>query len=160
MKTDFNFSVAVNLGVTPELTALMTQLFGYLGNHAPATQSSDKTQEEVAPKVESEKSQKAEEPKPQAGEEEVKPEPTEEDVRAAMHRARMHIEGEDYKDNTDGELYKKYHKNLTAEFKRLASLFGADKPSLLSPENRGSFINACNELTILPTGNIGSAVPF
>ena len=48
-----------------------------------------------------------------------------------MHRTRTRIEGEDYKENTDGEKYQKYHKQLTASFKNISALLGADKPSAL-----------------------------
>lgn len=166
MKTDFNFTVAVNLGVTPELTAFVGQVLSYMSNHTPTASISAPAISEAPAEVKEEEPQpvaeeaKPETPSPQPSKEEKKGELTEEDVRAAMHRARMHIEGEDYKDNTDSELYKKYHKKLNAEFKRIASLLGADKPSLLAPENRQSFINACDVLTVLPDGNIGSAVPF
>ncbi len=166
MKTDFSFNIAVNLGMTPELTALMGQVLSYLGNHTPNASISAPTVSEAPAEVKEEEpqpvveEQKTEAPSLQPDKEEKKEEFTEEDVRAAMHRARMNIEGEDYKDNTDSELYKKYHKKLNAEFKRIASLLGADKPSLLTPENRQSFINACDVLTVLPDGKIGNAVPF
>ncbi len=168
MKTDFSFNIAVNLGVTPELTALAGQVLSYLGNHTPGASISAPTISEAPAEVKEEdplpvvEEKKTEAPslQPDKEEKKKKEEFTEEDVRAAMHRARMNIEGEDYKDNTDSELYKKYHKALNAEFKRIASLLGADKPSLLTPENRQSFINACDVLTVLPDGNIGNAVPF
>lgn len=85
---------------------------------------------------------------------------TAEDVRAAMHKTRQRIEGEDYKENTNGDLYKKYHKPLTAQFKNIAALLGADKPSALPPDKIANFIELCNGLQIMEDGTIGSNCPF
>lgn len=85
---------------------------------------------------------------------------TAEDVRAAMHATRQRIEGEDYKENTNGDLYKKYHKPLTAQFKNIAALLGADKPSALPPDKIANFIEQCNGLQIMEDGTIGSNCPF
>lgn len=85
---------------------------------------------------------------------------TAEDVRAAMHKTRQRIEGEDYKESTNGDLYKKYHKQLTAQFKNIAALLGADKPSALPPDKIASFIEQCDELRVMEDGTIGSNCPF
>lgn len=85
---------------------------------------------------------------------------TAEDVRAAMHKTRQRIEGEDYKENTDGEAYKKYHKALTAQFKNIAALLGADKPSALPTDKIESFIKQCDELQIMKDGTIGTECPY
>lgn len=85
---------------------------------------------------------------------------TEEDVRAAMHKTRQRIEGEDYKEHTDGEAYKKYHKALTAQFKNIAALLGSDKPSALPAEQRANFIKQCDELQVLEDGTIGTKCPY
>lgn len=85
---------------------------------------------------------------------------TEEDIRAAMHRTRQRIEGEGYKENTDSEGYKKYHKQLTAQFKNIAALLGAEKPSGLPEEQRASFIEQCDELIIGEDGTITTKCPF
>lgn len=79
---------------------------------------------------------------------------TEEDIRAAMHRTRQRFEGQDYKDNTDSEPYKKYHKQLTGMFKKIAAILGADKPSALPAEMRAQFIAECDALIIDETGAI------
>lgn len=79
---------------------------------------------------------------------------TEEDIRACMHRTRQRFEGEDYKENTDSEAYKKYHKQLTGMFKRIAALLGADKPSALPADKRQAFINECAALIIDENGFI------
>lgn len=79
---------------------------------------------------------------------------TEEDIRAAMHRTRQRFEGEDYKENTDSEAYKKYHKQLTGMFKQLSALLGADKPSALPADTRAKFIAECDALIIDENGFI------
>ncbi|MCM1517571.1 MAG: hypothetical protein NC117_02905 [Pseudoflavonifractor sp.] len=86
---------------------------------------------------------------------------TAEDIRAAMHRTRQRFEGEDYRDHTDSESYKKYHKALTAQFKQIAALLGADKPSALPDDKRAAFIAECDALTLDESGNIApSPSPF
>lgn len=77
-----------------------------------------------------------------------------------MHKTRQRIEGEDYKENTNGDLYKKYHKPLTAQFKNIAALLGADKPSALPSDKIADFIEQCNGLQIMQDGTIGSNCPF
>ena len=81
-------------------------------------------------------------------------------IRQIMHRARQRIEGENYKENTDSEGYKKYHKQLTAQFKNIAALLGAEKPSGLPEEQRASFIEQCDGLIIGEDGTITTKCPF
>ena len=104
--------------------------------------------------------QKPEEQKPEPPQQETAKPLTEEDVRAAMHRTRQRIEGEDYRDNVTGELYQKYHKPLTAQFKNMAALLGAEKPSALPEDKRETFIKQCDELKIMKDGTIGTDCPF
>lgn len=85
---------------------------------------------------------------------------TEEDIRMAMHKTRQRIEGENYKEETDGEGYTKYHRKLTAEFKRIAAALGADKPSALPAEQREAFIRACEGLKVTKDGTIEEELPF
>ena len=125
-----------------------------------AANEADANGEQVAEQEEA----KAEEAAPQnegqaKAEAEQKP-LTAEDVRAAMHKTRQRIEGEDYKENTNGDLYKKYHKPLTAQFKNIAALLGAEKPSALPPDKIANFIEQCNGLQIMEDGTIGSNCPF
>lgn len=123
---------------------------------------SAKTPETAAPVVAAE-----EVPQPEAPEQAAEPktfaevpvqqpekELTEEDIRAAMHRTRQRFEGEDYKENTDSEAYKKYHKQLTGKFKQIAVVLGADKPSALPADRRASFIAECDALIIDEKGFI------
>lgn len=233
MKTDFSINVQVNLGVTPEIVALVNAILCHRPTVAPTAEEAldgngqvdnkpedttpaqpqqptnkrgrkkkeeaaadkpeptkepagDEQQEAAANEADANGEQvaeqeeaKAEEAAPQDGgqaeaeeatpqnegqakaqaEAEQKP-LTAEDVRAAMHATRQRIEGEDYKENTNGELYKKYHKPLTAQFKNIAALLGADKPSALPSDKIADFIEQCNGLQIMEDGTIGSNCPF
>ena len=97
---------------------------------------------------------------PQGEAEQQPKELTAEDVRAAMHVTRQRIEGEDYKEHTDSDAYKKYHKALTVQFKNIAALLGADKPSALPADKRADFIEQCKYLKIMEDGTIGEDCPF
>lgn len=212
MKTDFSINVQVNLGVTPEIVALVNAILCHRPTVAPTAEEAldgngqvdnkpedttqaqpqqptnkrgrkkkedaaadkpeptkepagDEQQEAAANEADANGEQeeaKAEEAAPQdesQAEAEEKP-LTAEDVRAAMHKTRQRIEGEDYKENTNGDLYKKYHKPLTAQFKNIAALLGAEKPSALPPDKIANFIEQCNGLQIMEDGTIGSNCPF
>lgn len=230
MKTDFSINVQVNLGVTPEIVALVNAILCHRPTVAPTAEEAldgngqvdnkpedttpaqpqqptnkrgrkkkeeaaadkpeptkepagdeqqeaagDEQQEAAANEADANGEQvaeqeetKAEEAAPQdegqakaQAEAEAEQKPlTAEDVRAAMHVTRQRIEGEDYKENTNGDLYKKYHKPLTAQFKNIAALLGAEKPSALPPDKIANFIEQCNGLQIMEDGTIGSNCPF
>lgn len=219
MKTDFSINVQVNLGVTPEIVALVNAILchrptvmptaeealngnGQVDNkpedtpaqpQQPTNKRGRKKKEEAAAdksgptkepagdeqqeaaaneadangeQVAEQEEAKAEEAAPQnegqakaQAEAEQKP-LTAEDVRAAMHATRQRIEGKDYKENTNGDLYKKYHKPLTAQFKNIAALLGAEKPSALPPDKIANFIEQCNGLQVMEDGTIGSNCQF
>lgn len=214
MKTDFSINVQVNLGVTPEIVALVNAILSHRPTIAqtaeeaaadkpedttpaqpqqPTNKRGRKKKEEAAAdkpeptkepagdeqqeaaaneadvngeQVAKQEEAQAEEAAPQnegqakaQAEAEKKP-LTAEDVRAAMHKTRQRIEGEDYKENTNGEAYKKYHKPLTAQFKNIAALLGAEKPSALPPDKIANFIEQCDGLQIMEDGTIGSNCPF
>lgn len=74
---------------------------------------------------------------------------TEVDVRAAMHKVRQRIEGENYKEQPDSEGYKKWHKVLTGWFKNTAVFCGAEKPSALpDSDSRYKFIQCCENVKV------------
>ena len=175
--TNLEITVHVNLGVTPELTALVNAILHKESQpvvaaslepvpeaapapveekpaRKPRKSKSDTAAPEPAPASETEAA-----PEPATAEDEKPKELTEEDVRAAMHRTRTRIEGEDYKENTDGEKYQKYHKQLTASFKNISALLGADKPSAIPADKRESFIKQCDEL-VIGDGTITTKVPY
>ena len=188
MKTDFSVHIHVDLGVTPELVALVNAVIGHRQMPtveapkpepsaseqpeaaAPAKKRGRKaaTAEAPAPEVEATAEEAAPEPEPEAEAEapaEAEPkELTEQDIRDAMHRTRQRIEGENYKDETDGELYKKYHRQLTSWFKNTAALLGSDKPSALITEKgqdeARQFIAECDRLEVLEDGTIGIKAPY
>lgn len=213
MKTDFSINVQVNLGVTPEIVALVNAILCHRPTVVPTAEEALDGNSQVDNKPEDTTPAQPQQPTNKRGkkkkEEAVadKPEPTKEpagdeqqeaaaneadangeqvaereeaapqdegqaeaqaeqkpltaeDVRAAMHKTRQRIEGEDYKENTNGDLYKKYHKPLTAQFKNIAALLGADKPSALPPDKIANFIELCNGLQIMEDGTIGSNCPF
>ena len=214
MKTDFSINVQVNLGVTPEIVALVNAILCHRPTVAPTAEEAldgngrvdnkpedttpaqpqqptnkrgrkkkeeaaadkpeptkepaeDEQQEAAANEADANGEQedaKAEEAAPKdEGQAEAQAEQkplTAEDVRAAMHATRQRIEGEDYKENTNGDLYKKYHKPLTAQFKNIAALLGAEKPSALPPDKIASFIEQCDELRVMDDGTIGPKLPF
>ena len=71
------------------------------------------------------------------------------DVRAAMHKVRQRIEGENYKEQPDSEGYKKWHKVLTGWFKKTAAFCGAEKPSALpDSQSRYQFIQCCEHVKV------------
>lgn len=213
MKTDFSINIQVNLGVTPEIVALVNAILCHRPTVVPTAEEALDGNSQVDNKPEDTTPAQPQQPTNKRGrkkkEEAVadKPEPTKEpagdeqqeaaaneadangeqvaereeaapqdegqaeaqaeqkpltaeDVRAAMHKTRQRIEGEDYKENTNGDLYKKYHKPLTAQFKNIAALLGADKPSALPPDKIANFIEQCNGLQIMEDGTIGSNYPF
>lgn len=176
--SDFSINVHIDLGVTPEVVALVGSILA--GHSAPAQLLTTEEQPviKLEPTVSTTKKRKnkaaaetqsepvAEQPTEDAApvetpseSEEIKP-LTEEDVRAAMHKTRQRIEGEDYKENVESESYKKYHKVLTATFKNISALLGSDRPSALPEDKRAYFIGECNALEILEDGSIGKRAVF
>lgn len=152
-------NVQVNVGLNDNVVTLLSALLNK--GTAPAT--------EAAQRKPAAKPQTVEQPKPAGQEAETTERPTEKpveqqastnaapadqeytevDVRAAMDRTRKRIEGEDYKENTDSELYKKWHRRLTGWFKQTSAIFGAEKPSALTDsESRHKFIACCDALDV------------
>ena len=162
-------NVNVQIGVTKELFGLLSAFQHRPAPAVAAAPAESKSGEAAAPAE-----VKQPKPEPEAKKEEAaskaeakkeaapaNKEYTEVDVRAAMERTRKRIEGDDYKENTNGEKYKKYHRQLTAEFKNIAALLGSEKPSALpSSELRESFCAQCDELVIGEDGNITTNARF
>lgn len=154
-------NVSVQVGVTEELYSLLRNLLpGAKPVEAPepAVQQQESKTDEAPQPAEVINAEQAPEPKKET--EPADKEYTEVDVRAAMERTRKRIEGEDYKENTSSEKYKKYHRQLTAEFKNIAAFLGSEKPSALpTSELRRNFCNQCDEL-ILEDGKLTRKIPF
>ena len=125
-----------------------------------AANESDANGEQVAEQEEAKDEEAAPQNEGQAKTESEEKPLTAEDVRAAMHKTRKRIEGEDYLENTKGDLYKKYHKPLTATFKNIAALLGAEKPSALPSDKIASFMEQCDELRVMEDGTISPILPF
>ena len=124
--------VKLEIGLAKELETILMALPQLL------SMSQETTNTAAVVPIQAEKPEPAPvEPEPErpAGQKEF----TEEDVRAAMERARVRIEGDDWSEKKS-ELYKRYHKALTQEFKNISAFLGADKPSMLAAENREQFI--------------------
>lgn len=175
MKSDFSINVQVNVGVTPDVVALVKAILAHnqlppisIDAAAPQPQPGVKPEQTEAQEAEERGEQAkadtatSEQPKPSetAPAEEKPKELTVADVREAMHKTRQRIEGEDYKEHTDSEAYKKYHRTLNGIFKQIAALLGSDLPSQLPPEQRQAFIDECEELKVLEDGTIGRELPF
>ena len=159
-------NVNVQVGVTEELYSLLRNLLPGAKPVAapePAVQQRESKTDEAPQPAEVINQEPTQEPKNEEAapaKEEADKEYTEVDVRAAMERTRKRIEGEDYKENTSSEKYKKYHRQLTAEFKNIAAFLGSERPSALpTSELRRNFCNQCDEL-ILEDGKITRKIPF
>lgn len=101
-------------------------------------------------------------PKPEAPASNDKTAVSLEEVRAAMDRARKRIEGEDYKEKTTGESYKKWHRPLTDFFKKIAKEISGttDKPSMLpDDDSRRKFIAWSDAIIINSDGELDLDLP-
>lgn len=169
-------NVQVSIGLNSELSALLMSVVNRPAQvaelpAAPRSKKPAKSQPEPKPEVTNQPTptdgqataaKPEPEPEPEAPAETAKPEPepqapakeetkeyTEVDVRAAMDRTRKRIEGENYKEKTDSEGYKKWHRVLTEWFKNTAAMFGAEKPSALpDSESRAKFIACCDAVQV------------
>lgn len=163
-------NVQVNVGLNAELYTLLSTVLNRPAQVAeqPAAPKPNKPAPQPKPEVTNEPAEgKAEaakdtpEPQPAPQPEAApipEPEPVPQamakeytvvDVRAAMDRTRKRIEGENYKENPDGEGYKKWHRQLTAWFKNTAAILGAEKPSALpDSESIEKFIQCCDAVQV------------
>ena len=157
MKTDFSINVNVSIGVTPEVVALVTSILTKQPGQIVVPGVVSDTKPEEAAQAPVRKTRKA---KGEAAAENANRELTEEDVREAMHKVRQRIEGENYKENTDSENYKKYHRVLTQTFKNISALLGSDKPSTLPADKRADFISEINALVVNDKGEIEKPKAF
>ena len=135
--------MSVNIGLTEELKAFLSTVL-----HPEAQTSTPKEQEKAEEPAAVINPEPAEPEQPAPVEAPPVKELTEVDVREAMDKCRKRIEGEDYKENTSSEGYKKWHRQLTSWFKNTSAALGAEKPSALPDhESREAFIKMCEEVT-------------
>lgn len=167
----FQINVQVNVGLNAELYTLLSAVLNRPAQVAelpaapkPSKLAKSQTKPEVANKTTGSKAETvtdapepqpipepepAQAPEPTQTEQAGQKEYTEVDVRAAMDRTRRRIEGENYKEKTDSEGYKRWHRTLTGWFKNTAAMFGAEKPSALpDSESRAKFIACCDAVTV------------
>lgn len=161
-----SLNVNVQMGVTPQLATFLTALLQSRTTtpvQLPATEASPEPAESEKPRrTRRAKTDTAETAAPMEAVEEAPeaPQPATEisigeRIREIMHRTRQRFEGEDYKDNTDSEAYKKYHRALTSQFKQIAMQLGHEKPSYLdTAEKVDSFAEMCDALIIDEKGFI------
>lgn len=166
-------NIEIKLGVTPELASLLTAVVSAFtqnrvtATEAPATvaketakpksvKETEPTREAVA--VNPEGTPEADEtPKASAPAKQL----TEEDIRTAIHVTRAKFEGSDYLNNTESEGYKKYHRQLTQQFKSIAISLGFEKPSLIDADHRQQFVDECGQLKLSEDGKeIVTNIPF
>lgn len=153
-------NVAVNIGVTPELSEFLSMLLDRkLVTPCQAREPEEKKEAVVeAPAVINPAPAEPEQPAPV--EAPTWKELTEVDVREAMDRCRKRIEGEDYKENTSSEGYKKWHRQLTSWFKNTSAALGAEKPSALPDhDSRAAFIEMCEDV-ITEGDKLTTKAPF
>lgn len=156
------FKLKVEIGLTPQVEALLTRLLGTMPAAAPTLAA----REEAAPCSDcgAAEPQETSEPNeaPAATTESVEapeqPKAATVDVRAVIHETRCRIEGNDYAE-ADTEAKRMYHKLLTGEFKRISRLLGAEKPTELPEEQRAMFAKLCSELEAVD-GQITAKLPF
>ena len=150
-------NVSVNIGVTPELNGLLSSLLSRPQvealDAAPVQKKTRAAKQQPVVENQQEVKTETEEAAPvETTPVETAPENktyTEVDVREAMDRTRKRIEGENYKENPNGELYQKWHRRLTAFFKNTAALYGSEKPSTLpDSESRYRFIACCDAIYV------------
>lgn len=152
-------NVQVNVGLNAELYTLLSAVLNRPAQVAElptAPKPNKPAKPEPKPEVVNKQTEAAKDapepqptPEPEPQPQNEKKEYTEVDVRAAMDRTRRRIEGENYKEKTDSEGYKRWHRTLTGWFKNTAAMFGAEKPSALpDSESRAKFIACCDAVTV------------
>ncbi|KGN98415.1 hypothetical protein HQ36_02030 [Porphyromonas gingivicanis] len=150
--------ITLQISATPELLGALNQLTEALTGGVPRTETqptpvATKTKNAQAEVTLAESASSETKTVPEEEEQTQTAEKTKEysevDVREAMDRTRKRIEGENYKEQTDSELYKKWHRRLTAFFKDVAVALGAEKPSTLpDSESRAKFIACCDAVCV------------
>ena len=146
-------NVSVELGMSDDVKTLLQALLCHRQNVIPAPAAAATPAPEKTEKPVKAEAKKIEETKPSGDEAD------EEAVRAAMDRARVRIEGEDWQ-NASSAGRKEWHSAMNSWFKATSALFGAEKPSALpDEESRRRFIECCDRVAIVD-GKIQEPIPF
>lgn len=157
--------VQVILELGPSFTDFLTRLENLINSRLDSTTLSDVAPAPEAP-VQAQAPAASDLPFTEEAPEAAAPAPeapaktyTAADVRDAMHRCRLRIEGPDYENNPDSEGRKLYHKALNTKFKRIAESLGYEKPTLLPAELIDGFI-AQTECIVIEDGKVTDKAPF
>lgn len=148
--TPIQINVSVSIGLTPQLTSLAEALISKLTTTttpADNVETSVDNVETSAGNVAT-PAEVAEEPAEEEPQAEVEKSIADR-VKDAIERTRKRIEGDDYEYNMQSELRNKWHRKLTAWFKKTSALYGSDKPTLLPDEEScRRFIADCDAVHI------------
>ena len=170
----FNLQVNVTLGVSKELGDILSKLSNLPPLRLRPVEQPAQIEKPVAPAAPvaeptTEAPAAVEAPQAEAPAKSVEPVQkayTTEDVRAAMDRCRLRVEGEDYKNNAKSEGRVKWHSVLTERFKQFAGFVvnkDEEKPSQLPDcESRGRFIQMVDSVHLSDDGEklIDDDLPF
>lgn len=143
--TPIQINVSVSIGVTDELTQLLTALLSTVNLKTSASnlKTSAVNVETSAGNVETSVANVA---TPVEVAEEPTPIVEVDEVRKAMERTRKRLMGEDYKTS---DMYPVWKEKLKDFFISSARLFGSDRPSELPDyTSRQAFIKLCDEVVI------------
>ena len=154
--TPIQINVSVSIGLTPQLTSLAEALICKLTTTTTPAANVETSAVNVATSADNVETSADNVATPA----EVAEEPAEEPqadveksiadrVKDAIERTRKRIEGDDYEYNMQSELRNKWHRKLTAWFKKTSALYGSDKPTLLPDEDScRRFIADCDAIQI------------
>ena len=141
--TPIQINVSVSIGLTPQLTSLAEALISKLTTTTTPADNVETSADNVETPTEV-----AEEPAEEEPQAEVEKSIADR-VKDAIERTRKRIEGDDYEYNMQSELRNKWHRKLTAWFKKTSALYGSDKPTLLPDEDScRRFIADCDAVHI------------
>lgn len=174
MKTEHEITVRLLIDATPALSHMLGILIGALSRQQTAPANDEQTAPAAEAPIEAPKTE-ATEPVPEApandkqtapaeAPEDEEPKPaifSAADVRESMEQVRLKLEGPDYADRQGDPKAKALHRALTAAFKNVSSILGAEKPSGLEADKRGAFIQQIEQLAVKADGSIGiDQLPF
>lgn len=175
---DFEINIHVNLGVASEVRQWVSALLcrqvesKSFGNETMTDNWRKEGIEVTAEPAKTAEPVKAAEPKKEepakAAPAKKKKGPAAEEIRAIMDATRKRIEGEDYKENSQSELHKKYHRELNTKFRLIAAVLHKDadsastddKPSSLPDDKVEAFRTQCDGIVIGSDGKLVTSIPF
>lgn len=144
-----DITINVNIGVTPELKKLMTQMLQSAAIRTTVADWSicDAVNEKGAEEPAEETAETAE-AATASTEQKSEKKFTAQDVRTAMEECRKKLEFTEGSEEPNADI----HRKLTATFKKIAIELEGVKPSELSETSRGAFIEMVSTITISKDG--------